>query len=327
MTTVTPTPAAPPERVLQLLAAGTTTVRTAELTHWPRQRILKLISTQKGWLVDPERDVVTMPGKRRGPTPTGNQRATRPTPPPAQAGITVHVSEIEPSPRNIRKKLGDLTELADSIRQHGILQPLVVEPHPTRPRGYRLLAGHRRLAAAQVAGLGQVPVIVRAAAGVDTAIEVMLIENCHRQDLTPMEKAIAFGQLRDLGHRQQQIADRTGFAVSTVSYYLTLLELDDASQDKVRAGELSAADAVQGVRRVRAQARKSSGGHREGHHNKSWEPDHFSESHPLAGRARRLCDRRGHPMRRRYGGACGECWESVIRLDEREVIEAEEADG
>lgn len=315
------TPPAPAEQVLELLAGGTTTVKTAELTRWPRQQILKLIGAQKGWLLDPARDVVTMPGSRTVKVPP---RPTRPesAPPPARPGIVVPVAEIEPSPRNIRESLGDLDELAASMRRHGVLQSLTVRPHPTRPHGYQLIAGHRRLAAAQMAGLTQVPVIVRGAGGVDTAIEQMLIENCHRQDLTPMEKATAFGQLRDLGHTQSQIAARTGFKQATVSYYLTLLDLDDASQERVRAGQLSAAEAVEGVRRVRAEARKKAGGR---HPGAAWEPDHFTDAHPLAARARKMCDGRGHAMRRRIGRqACGQCWESVIRIDERKVIEAEE---
>ena len=92
------------------------------------------------------------------------------------------IARLREHPANVREDLGDLDELAASIRSHGILQPVVVQPNPAEPGTFLILAGHRRTAAAALAGLSTVPVTVRAAAG-PKAIEIMLIENCQRHDL------------------------------------------------------------------------------------------------------------------------------------------------
>src|SRR5450755_4489282 len=101
-------------------------------------------------------------------TAAGAWRAPRRTGCPLRAGVRVgvtvpdiHVSRITPHSANIREELGDLTELAASIRIHGIVQPLAVQPHPARPGRYQLLAGHRRLAAAKLARLEMVPCVIR----------------------------------------------------------------------------------------------------------------------------------------------------------------------
>lgn len=136
-----------------------------------------------------------------------------------------------------------------------------------------------------------------------------------------MERAEALGALVNRGYTQDQIARRTGKSVSWVNYYLSLLDLDTGSQEKVRAGELAVTHAIDGVRRARKAARKKRGSTADF----TWEPDHLADGHPLAKRARTMCDTREHGMRRRLGGiACGQCWETVIRIDERKVIEAEE---
>ena len=111
----------------------------------------------------------------------------------------LHVLRIDPHPANVRASLGDLTELAASIEAHGILQPIVVQPNPRKHGNFVVLGGHRRLAAAKLAGLEKVPVVIHELAGRDKAIAVMLVENCKRADLKPMEKAEAMGELRDHG--------------------------------------------------------------------------------------------------------------------------------
>lgn len=242
----------------------------------------------------------------------------------AQRVTVLRASRIHPHPSNVRESLGDLSELAASIRQHGILQPLVVTPDPNRDGEYRLLAGHRRLAAARKAGLDGVPAIVRHGVTDDRALELMLVENCQRADLNPMEKAEAMAALRHRGYTQAQIAERTGISASTVSYYLNLIVLAPETQQQVRSGRLAAADAVQAVRTVRRKDRQARTGTKV--NNYEWEPDYLSPTHPLAKKARKMCDARDHGMRRRIGKtACGQCWETVIRLDERVVVEAEEA--
>ncbi len=231
-----------------------------------------------------------------------------------------HVLRIDPHPGNVRADPGDLTELADSIREQGILQPIIVQPQPGRPGRFIVLGGHRRLAAAKLAGLEEVPIVVRPATGPAKAIEVMLVENCQRRDLGPVEKAEALGALRKHGYTATHIAQRTGLTISTVSYYLSLLELSAASLEQIRAGQLSAAEGVQAVRGHRAQVRKRQGAPATG---PVWEPDHFGANHPLARRARALCEAREHTARRRIGKtACGACWETVIRKDEQTAVAA-----
>lgn len=241
-----------------------------------------------------------------------------------QRVTVLDIAVIEPHPANIRESLGDLDELARSIREQGILQPLLVQPHPSRPGRFRLLAGHRRFDAAQLAGLTAVPVIVRDGVDENAALELMLVENCQRRELNAMERAEALGALLHRGYSQPDIARRTGMSVSWVNYYVALLDLDDASRELVRSGDLAVTKAITAIRQTRARTRKKAGSKADF----SWEPDHFTTNHPLAKRARAYCDAREHTMRRRLGSvACGQCWETAIRLDERRVIEAEDADA
>lgn len=224
------------------------------------------------------------------------------------------ISRVHPHPGNIRSEIGDITETAASIMAHGILQPLTVEPMPGMPGHWRVIAGHRRLAAAKAAGLKAVPITVREAAGAEPE-ELMLIENCHRRDLPVMDKAEAMGALKSKGYSVAKIARSTGFAEATVYSYTALLDLDKRTREMVRDGRLSAADALAGVRAARKRQRKRAGKPAVG---PLWEPDHFTSSHQLARKARALCDAREHTQRRRVGKvACGQCWETVIRQDER----------
>jgi ParB family chromosome partitioning protein len=223
----------------------------------------------------------------------------------------IHVSRIDPHPANIRGDLGDLTELADSVRVQGIVQPLVVQPAPGQPGRYQLLAGHRRLAAAKQARLEMVPCVVRSRAAGQSArvIEIMLVENCQRRDLSAIEKAEAMGALRDLGMTAAQIAKRTGLSPSTVSYFLSLLDLDEATRARVAAGTVAVGAAVQAVRRTRRQSRGGTTGR-----PAQAEPAWFTRRHPLAAAAAALC---GHTRRPQVGQiACGQCWERAIRDDQ-----------
>lgn len=228
----------------------------------------------------------------------------------------LHVSRLQPHPDNVREELGDLGELAASIKAHGILQPIVVEPHPAKPGHFRIIAGHRRYEAALIAGLDMVPVTFRQPGG--TAEELMLIENLHRAELNPMDKAEALGKLREKGRTVAEISRQIGLAEPTIYSYLSLLELDAASRARVRRGELAASEAMEAIRRTRKKRRRREGKPEMG--GGQWEPDHFTAQHPLARRAQALCNGREHSMRRRVGRlACGECWETVIRDDERTV--------
>jgi ParB family chromosome partitioning protein len=231
------------------------------------------------------------------------------------------ISRVHPHPDNIRSEIGDLEETAASIVAHGILQPLAVEPMPGMPGHWRVIAGHRRLAAAKAAGLKSVPITVRQP-GRGEPEELMLIENCHRRDLSLIDKAEAMGTLKSKGHSVARIARSTGFAEGTVYSYLALLDLDTRTRAMVRDGRLSAVDALAGVRAARKRQRKRAGRAAVG---PVWEPDYFNGAHPLARKASQLCDAREHTARRRVGKvACGQCWETVIRDDQR-VVDASRA--
>jgi ParB family chromosome partitioning protein len=130
----------------------------------------------------------------------------------------------------------DIDALADSIREHGVLQPVIVTETLD---GYRLVAGERRLRAARRAGLERIPAVVRQLAD-HQHLELALVENLQRSDLGPIDEARAFRQLIDeFGFSQETVAIRVGRARSTVANTLRLLDLDPAVQDAVRDGRLS----------------------------------------------------------------------------------------
>jgi len=139
----------------------------------------------------------------------------------------IPAERLLPHPENPRKDLGDLTELADSIRAKGVLQNLTVVPiDKENPyTSYTVVIGHRRLAAAKLAGLATLPCII-ADMTHSEQIETMLLENMARSDLTVYEQALGFQQLSMLGADVAQIAEKTGFSTSTVRRRLKMAELD-----------------------------------------------------------------------------------------------------
>ena len=141
------------------------------------------------------------------------------------SGSTARIDEISPNPRQPRKTFGDeaLQELAASIRELGLLQPLLVRTGPAG--GYELIAGERRFRAAQLAGLQEVPILE-----VETddrgSLERALVENIHREDLNPIEEASAYRQLLDEGGlTQEELAQRLGRNRVTIANSLRLLDL------------------------------------------------------------------------------------------------------
>jgi len=145
---------------------------------------------------------------------------------PAPADTYAPISMIDPNPRQPREIMDDehLAELADSIREHGILQPLIVT-HDSITGMYTLIAGERRLRAAKIAGLEKVPVIIRTANDQER-LELALIENVQRADLSPLETAEAYRQLADdfnLSH--DEIAARVGKSRVSITNTLRLLKL------------------------------------------------------------------------------------------------------
>lgn len=142
----------------------------------------------------------------------------------------IAVTKLCPHPDNPRRDVGDVTELADSIKANGILQNLTVVPVPGEITGtfdglYTVVIGHRRLAAAKLAGLTEVPCVVTEMTPQEQ-IGTMLLENMQRSDLTLYEQAQGFQMMLDLGETVETIAQKTGFSQSTVRRRVKLLNLD-----------------------------------------------------------------------------------------------------
>ena len=148
--------------------------------------------------------------------------------------IMIQTDLITPHPNNPRKDLGDLTELTDSIRKQGIMQNLTVVPGilPDGREGYTALIGHRRLAAAKLAGLKAVPCSVVRGLTDAEELSIMLEENMQRNDLTITEQAQSFQLLMDLGETEDSIAEKTGFSRTTVRRRLFVAKLDQNILEK-----------------------------------------------------------------------------------------------
>lgn len=173
------------------------------------------------------------------------------------AGLTyLPVERIIPNPHQPRNHIDDesLAELAQSIREHGVLQPLIVASEP-RSEFYALIAGERRLRAARLAGLAQVPVVIRSASDQER-LELALIENIQRADLSALETAEAYQRLADeFGLRHEDIARQVGKSRVAVTNTLGLIKLPDAVKEALRDGQISEghAKALNGLRTEQAQ--------------------------------------------------------------------------
>ena len=167
---------------------------------------------------------------------------SRPIEPPAAANsgmAHVAIDQISPNPYQPRKIFNDasIEELARSVREHGIIQPLVV----TRigDNKYRLIAGERRFRAAQKAGLDSVPVVIKESMADGDILQVALIENIQREDLNPIEEAYAYHQLHEeFQLTQEEISKRVGKERSTVANFLRLLKLPDSVKKLVDSKSL-----------------------------------------------------------------------------------------
>ncbi len=150
----------------------------------------------------------------------------------------IKVSLIEPNREQPRKKFDQeqLLELAESIQQHGIIQPLLVQK---KGAFYEIIAGERRWRAAKMAGIKEVPVILREY-GKQEAVEIALIENLQREDLNAIEEAKAYQRLsEEFGLTQEEIASRVGKNRATITNMLRLLKLDEQVQDMLVQGTIS----------------------------------------------------------------------------------------
>ena len=157
--------------------------------------------------------------------------------------MMLRLSSIEPNKDQPRKQFDEdaLMELADSIRQHGVIQPLLVRPLDNGM--YQLVAGERRWRASRMAGLMEVPVVIRDLSDHET-MEIALIENLQRKDLNVIEEALGYQQLMEkYDMTQEKVAERVGKSRPAVANALRLLNLPEQVIDMVKAGEVTAGHA------------------------------------------------------------------------------------
>lgn len=169
-------------------------------------------------------------------------KALIPDTPKARSGLAeIPLDLLHPNPEQPRRHFdeGALAELADSISQHGVLQPLLVSEDGAN--GYVVIAGERRWRAARAAGLATVPAVIRERLDARDELALALVENLQRRDLSPLEEARAFEHLRsEHGLSQAEIAAQVGMDRSTVANALRLLRLPEAIQELVESGGLTA---------------------------------------------------------------------------------------
>ena len=176
-------------------------------------------------------DVSTEPARTNGPLPAGQR--------------TVPIDRIRANPHQPRRSFDEreLQDLAASIRTKGIIQPLILRPHPVEDDIYEIVAGERRWRAAQLAEVHELPAVVR---DLDDAevLELAIIENVQRADLNAVEEAQGYRQLMDrFGHTQERLAEGLGKSRSHIANVLRLLTLPDVVLEHLRAGRLTAGHA------------------------------------------------------------------------------------
>lgn len=177
-------------------------------------------------------------GLGRGLESLFNENATD-----SDGAVKLNINDIEPNREQPRKDFDEtaLSELADSIAQHGLIQPIVVKP--TAQGRYSIIAGERRWRACRMAGLNEVPVIIKDA-DEQTLMEIALIENLQREDLNAVEEALGYRSLIDsFGLTQDEVAKKMGKSRSAVTNSLRLLALNDAELEALRRGTITAGHA------------------------------------------------------------------------------------
>lgn len=147
--------------------------------------------------------------------------------------VMLNRSQLHTHPDNPRKDLGDLTELKESIREHGIMQNLTVVPIPCKENQYVILIGHRRFAASEGI-VDELPCVIAEGLTDREQVGIMLCENMQRADLTYMEQAHGFQLMLDLGETVQTISEKTGFSESTVKHRLEINKIDPESLEKAQ---------------------------------------------------------------------------------------------
>ena len=151
--------------------------------------------------------------------------------------VNIGVEHIHPHPENPRKDLGDLTELVESIKKNGVMQNLTVIPLEGKNGEYTAIIGHRRHAAAKLAGIKELPCRIIEGLSEKEQISAMLEENMQRNDLTIWEQANGFQMMLDLGDTEEQIAEKTGFSKTTIRHRLNIAKLDQEELKKKEQNE------------------------------------------------------------------------------------------
>ena len=157
----------------------------------------------------------------------------------------VPIELVHPNPRNPRRQFGeaDLADLAQSIREKGVVQPILVRSAPGQAHHFEIIAGERRWRASQRAGQHEIPVIVQEVSDKE-ALELAIIENVQRADLNPIEEAFGYEQLiAEFGYTQQDLGQVIGKSRSHVANTLRLLKLPESVKDHLREGRLTAGHA------------------------------------------------------------------------------------
>lgn len=164
---------------------------------------------------------------------------------PRRADFFVPVEQVQPNPDQPRRAFDDdaLRELAASIAEKGVIQPLIVREHPTRTGIYEIVAGERRWRASQIAQIHNVPVIVREYTDTEV-LEVAIIENIQRADLNPIDEGAGYRQLmHKFGHTQEQLSSVLGKSRSHIANVIRLLNLPDGVRNYLVEGKLTAGHA------------------------------------------------------------------------------------
>ncbi|WOR14857.1 ParB/RepB/Spo0J family partition protein [Hyphomonas sp. FCG-A18] len=155
---------------------------------------------------------------------------------------TIKIKDIRPNPAQPRRTFSDeeLAELAESIRQRGVLQPILVRPDPDAPNRYQIIAGERRWRAAKQAGLEDMPAVIRDSDDLEL-LEIGIIENVQRENLNPIEEAEAYGALMQrFGRTQDNLAESVGKSRAHIANTVRLLNLPERAREHLRHGRISA---------------------------------------------------------------------------------------
>ena len=176
----------------------------------------------------------------------GPQDTPEPVASPAPAGDRlIPIDRIRANPNQPRRTFDEreLQELAASVRERGVIQPLLLRPHPEQDGEYQIVAGERRWRAAQLAGIHALPAVIRSLDDTEV-LELAIIENIQRSDLNAVEEALGYRQLMDrFGHTQERLAEALGKSRSQIANLLRLLTLPEPVLELLRAGKLTAGHA------------------------------------------------------------------------------------